>query len=364
MKYIGFAIITALQTAVASESVPSELKNAVTSKPAFFVLRPFESYTGEGVVAVILLCIIAVGIWGRQRNQRLAEGHANSLLRPGGPLEKNFASLSGSLLMKDGPDLFRIYVTGRRHCIGAQLTLRMAKRQDVLAIALNSARTDILDIEIAMNEAAMPMTAFFIGSSAAAKVVMEENDDLARLTKAVIPAKDRLPGWPEAGEVLVHAEHAGVLYDAVGTTGMELVFGPQAFQVCKKYFRYLYASSEYKGGQHSRMVRLSVTLPPLEDADVILERFIGLVMHVVDSLAAHKLTPEQIKRATEARRRVDSTGNSAKEERERRAEERRAAKEAEEKARLARLPPDQREKEKARRERIQRERKMRQLMRK
>ena len=111
------------------------------------------------------------------------------------------------------------------------------------------------------------------------------------------------------------------------------------------------------------VVRLSLHLPPTGNWQ-ILDRFITLLCLVIDDLGSCKLTPEQNKKASDARHKAESSRDEAVTEKEKRLEERRAAKEAEEKERLAKLTPDQREKERAKRDKVLRQRRLKSLVKK
>ena len=318
-------------------------------------------YSVEVAAGGLALLLIATIIRGRSKNTNLAVAYTSELLRPDGVLVRNFSSAQKELL-KEGPDRFKLFASGRRYCQGMELLFRMARRQDLLAVTVFSAIKDILDIEIAMSEGAMPATALLIASPAAAKVLVPENPDLADLTTRLEPTRDRLAHWP-ADSLVVHAEHPGLFYDLASPTVMDLAFGPAAFPELQRYFRYIHATSEYAHGDHRQMVRLSFTLPP-PGSPATLDRFVSLAAAVVDSLGTYKLTPEQAKRAADARQKVEARRAAAAEERERRLEERRAAKDAETKDRLRKMAPGAREKERARREKILRERRLRSMVKK
>lgn len=326
-----------------------------------FRLKSEGPFTMELACIALALVILLNNFRGRQKNESLAVQYTAALLRSDGPAFRNFAECKQEL-HKEGPDLYKLFVSGRRYCQGMAMTLRLTRRQDLLALAISSAARDILEIEVAMNEA-FPQTVLFIGTPAAAKVIVAENPDISKLARRMEPTRDRLAAWPPKG-LLVHAEHAGVFYEVASPAAMELIFGPAAFAEYGKYFRYLHASSDYAHAGHRQMLRLSFALPPTDDLEAM-DRIINFAMLLVDALGSVKLNPDQVKRAADARRKVEEVLRpDAGDEKQRRLEERRAAKEAEERARLAKLPPDQRAKEVARKERIWKDRRMRSAVKK
>lgn len=328
----------------------------------FFVLRPYDSYGGEILVLLFVAIIAIVAFLGRRKNERLAKEISSSVLRPEGTLQRNFAVVLPEL-RKVGPDVFQMYATGRRYCLGAEITLRMRRRQDLSALLLGSAQQDVIDIEIAVADGAMPSTVFLVSSLTVNQNIVDTHTEVVDLAKELSPPKDRLPTWPR-DDLDVRTEHASIFYDVFGSIGSleNSIFHLKDFEDTKDYFRYLLATSDYEvGGQRRQMIRASVVAPSGPGAGDLVDRLIATLCFVVDRLASVRLTPEQSKRASEARAKR-SEASSETDNKAKRAEQRKAAKEAEEKARLARLPPEQRAKEKARRERIQRERKLRQLM--
>jgi len=326
----------------------------------FRLKKTQDAYSLEFACGALAFLIIANYLRGRFRNEKLAVDYTAALLRDESPICRSFA-VAPPELRKVGPDLFTVYVSGRRYCHGMLLTFKLARRQDLVAVALASASKDILDVEVAMNPASLPLTVLFVGSYAAAKVVTEENRDIVDLAKRLEPTRDRLVGWPS--DLVVHAEHASIFYDMMSGHAMDLFFGPAAFDAVGHYFRFLHVTSEYAFGEHRQKVHVSFSLPPAEDI-ATLDRFMNFVTFVIDILGAYKLNPEQTKRATDARAKAETQRPNAVEEMAKRVEERRIAKEAEEKARLARLPPDQRAKEVARKQKILKERKMRSMVKK
>ena len=274
-------------------------------------------------------------------------------------------------VIQDSPSVFKFYASGRRYCQGALFTFRFISRQDVLSLVLSPGQKDTLEIEVNMNESAMPPTVLFIGTPSAAKTIPKEHRDIADLAKKLEPTRDRLATFP-VDSLVVYAEHASVFYDVITPVVVDSFLGP----ALSKYFKYLHASSDYRvegwkaeregvvGASGKRaVVRVGLTLPPVGDVEA-LDAFITFVCLVVDGLGTCKLSAEAVKRAMEVRHKVENSREEVVNEKEKRLEDRRLAKEAEERERLAKLPPQQRAKEKAKRDKVLRERKMRQMVKK
>lgn len=65
---------------------------------------------------------------------------------------------TNTLLIRQSASSFQFYATGRRFCRSLTAHLDLRKRQDLLSylVRLVSPGDDVLDIEVEMNEAAMP----------------------------------------------------------------------------------------------------------------------------------------------------------------------------------------------------------------
>lgn len=337
-------------------------------------------------ISLYILCIV----YGRYANLSLAHRWVDHTLPV---LQHQFASVDPDLspkqakkllLMKNGLDIFHIYSTGRRNCSGMLLTLHLIKRQDLITghlMSLFSSPTDpdIIEAEVLVNPATMPSTCLVIALSSLANTMVSSRKDIQFFTKTIAsPDTKRLGGggWP-GRKLTVMAEHAGVFYDLMAATGaMDTVFGSSCWDIVGRYFRSLHITSDLNLGtttsssssddesttssqHHKQVVRLTMSLPPASVAQDVIDGLLTFMLLLVDALALTKLTAEQEKKAIEARKKA-----AAQQEREqggeggggdalkRRAEERKAEKRRAEQERLSKLPPEQREKEIQRKQKI------------
>lgn len=341
---------------------------AAPRRPPVIQLRPQDSWVVE-ICALAFLAAFLVNLFvGRRRNEQLALAWTTELVAADGVLDRNFSLLgpgdtaAGEVLLKDSMHCYKFWASGRRFCKGMLATFNLVRRQDLLAYAVMALRgqKDVLELEVRMNEGAMPPLALVIAQPAIARELQQDSADVKALCKRLEPTRDRIAQWPERLTVL--AEHSSVFYDLMTPQLLDLAFSKDAFQALRPYFRYLHVTSDAPDGPHPQVVRLSFALPPRGDA-ATLDRFLVLVLLLVDLLGSYKLSPEQEKRAREARQRREAAeakqgGGGQADERARRAEERRLAKLEAEKERLRRLPPDQRAKELERKQKIQMRRQM------
>jgi hypothetical protein len=333
-----------------------------------FKLREQDSYALELFFAAFLLAYAAVAVRGRRANQRLALAHAEALLRAGGALDRNFAAAAAggdaaagagdATLIKEGPDTFKVYASGRRGCQGVLVALRLAPRHDLLAGLTGASAPDAVEIEIALAEGAMAPLVLFVAAPAALRATGQPADVRA-LARRLEAGRD-LAGWP--GALAVFAEHAPTFQELMAPQLMDAAFGAAAWSEFGPHFRFLHASSDYGAACHG-VVRVGAALPPPgAAADAVVERLISLACLMVDALCMYK-PPEQAKRAAEARRRAGAAEDAPTpaEEAAKRAEALRERKEAEEKERLKKLAPEAAAKERARLDRIERARRAKKM---
>ncbi|KAL4424643.1 hypothetical protein ABPG77_002261 [Micractinium sp. CCAP 211/92] len=350
-------------TAAASAPV-----QAATRRAPVIQLRPQDSWVVE-LCALAFLATFLVNLFvGRRRNEQLALAWTTQLVAPDGVLDRNFSLLgpgdtaAGEVLLKDSMHCYKFWASGRRFCQGMLATFNLVRRQDLLAWGVMALRgqKDVLDLEVRMNEGAMPPLVLVVAQPTIARELQQGSDDVKSLCKRLEPTRDRIAQWPERLTVL--AEHSSIFYDLMTPQLLDLAFSKEAFESLRPYFRYLHITSDAPDGPHAPVVRLSFVLPPQGD-HATLNKFLALALLLADLLGSYKLSPEQEKRAREARQRREAAdakqgGGGQADERARRAEERRQAKLEAERERLRRLPPEQRAKELERKQKIQMRRHM------
>ncbi|EFN56107.1 hypothetical protein CHLNCDRAFT_51730 [Chlorella variabilis] len=370
-------------------SVPAGAGSA--PRPPFVQLKEQDSWVLEGCAVAFLLAFLVNLAVGRGRNERLAVAWTTELVAPDGVLDRNFSLLgpgdteAGEVLLKDSMHVYKFWASGRRFCQGLLATLQLVRRQDLLAYSLQLVRgqKDVMELELRMSEGCMPPLVLAIAPPPVARTMQQDSADVKRLCKRVDPTRDRIAQWPERLTVL--AEHSSIFYDLMTPQLLELAFGRDAFLAVKPYFRFLHITSELPedAGPHKQarpqagwlgpgggkdggkrlgggkgVVRLSFSLPPEGDT-ATLNKFLVTVLLLADLLGSYRLSPEQQKRAAEARQKKEAEERAAvADDRQRRADERRQQKAAEEADRLKRMNPAQREKELERKQKLQAKRRM------
>ncbi|KAI3426128.1 hypothetical protein D9Q98_008507 [Chlorella vulgaris] len=347
------------------------------SKPVarmpFIQLKPQDSWTLEICTVAFLLAFLANIFIGRRRNEALAVAWTTELVAPGGVLDRNFALLgpddgtAGEVLLKDSMHCYKLWASGRRHCQGMLATFNLMRRQDLLAYSVQAVRgaRDNLELEVQMSSGSMPQLVLAIAPPATARVMELDSADIKGLCKRLEPTRDRIAQWPE--RLVVLAEHSSIFYDLMTGQLLGLAFGKDAFQSLRPFFRFLHITSDLaeEDGTHQQVIRLSFSLPPKGDTAIV-DRFLSLALLLADLLACYRLSPEQQKRASEARQRLAAgqQEGGVLEGLAKRAEERRLQKLKQEAERLKRLAPDQRARELERKQKLQAKRRMAKMSRK
>jgi hypothetical protein len=264
-------------------------------RPPFIVLRHQDSWVLEGAAIAFLLAFLVNMLIGRRRNERLALAWTAELVAPDGVLDRNFALLgpgdtaAGEVLLKDSMHSFKLWASGRRFCQGMLATLQLVRRQDLLAYTVMALRgqKDVLELEVRMNEGALPPLVLALGQTAILRNMALDSDDIKTFCKRVEVTRDRIPNWPD--KLAVWAEHSSIFYDVMGPQLLDLVFSKEAFQPLRPYFRYLHITSEAPEG-HKQVIRQSFVLPPAGERTV-LPRLLTLACLLIDLMGSYRLSP-------------------------------------------------------------------------
>lgn len=302
------------------------------------------------IIFGIFLVAYCVNVWlGRRTNSKIALAWAQSFCGDGCVLDRNFAQIGvgdqqgSAILERVSNSDFKLYATGRRFCTHLSATLSLRRRQDLLSLAWYSVqpRPDVLDIEISMSERAMPPMVLFIGQARFAREWgSKEDSDLAVYSHTIDVSSDRLPRWP-SDRLVVMAEHSSLLYDTMTDSMMDQVFANPAFDDIRKYFRYLFFTTEDQASKIPRVLRFSFALPPADKMDRI-ESLMTAACAFIDIIGCYssQFTPDQRKRA--ASKRAEATTSMKSDAGLETAL--RTKKESEEQERLRKMTPQQRDK--------------------
>eukprot|EP00887_Chlorella_sp_A99_P004191 scaffold23.g4191.t1 len=336
-----------------------------TAKP--FLLFRHQSYVPELCFAGCALIFVIGMFLGQSKNEGFVIAWTTQMVAPGGLLDRNFALLGpgdskgNEVLLLESPSCYKLWTSGRRFCQGMLCTFYLQQRQDLAQLLLGklNGQRDILDLEArggaVMSEGCCPPIVLAIATPGLAKQLHTELPDLKAFARKLEVTKDRLAQWP-FGKLSVLAEQSSTFYDLMTPQLMELVFGRMAWELVESKF---------------------------------LDRFLTLALLLIDMVGTYKLSPgeagaarrERERRGTAAtpaapvavprrvpptrERRAAAAGarglfrGAAEEDRKKQQEQRRKEKKEQEEAsrdRLRRLPPEARQKELERRQRLQQKR--------
>ncbi|KAL0023249.1 hypothetical protein WJX79_010583 [Trebouxia sp. C0005] len=319
---------------------------------------------------VVLLTLTQANIWnGRTRNSEVAVAFAETFCTEGSLLDRNFSQVGPrvngtmDLILRESMNKFNIYATGRRFCKSFQATLDLQHRQDLLYMAcyLVSPRQDRIDIDIPMNENNMQLLVLVIATPRLAKELSKTLPDVQSFAHPISVESKRLPQFP-SDRLSVWAESSSVFYELMTDKVMDLLFGRAAFHEASKYFRYLHFSSENPEGFSKHSLKLSFNLPQKEQMQDF-AKVLTAVLHLIDVVGSHQLSPEGREKAMKRREKVAANEHkSSATERAEAQQLKRQEKQQEQMEKVKRMTSEQRAKYEARQERVQTKRAMKQRM--
>ncbi|KAJ9518437.1 hypothetical protein QJQ45_018465 [Haematococcus lacustris] len=340
------------------EQLQQEQKQAKAAQQPFGLI--------EAGAAVLMVLFFINVLWGRRVNQSLADSWASTFAQPGGLFDKNFSLLgtgdSGSVLMKEAGNCYKFYASGRRHVQGLLATLQLKARQDLLSRFWNLVNPgeDLVTFEAFMTEAAMPPMVLAVGTPRAIRALKNDQVDVATYTKRITPPKDLFPSWP-LDRLHIMAEHSTLFTELFGEPKLQQALSPEGPHAkVLKYLRCIHITSEASTGSHKRVLTLTLALPPAH-AMADLTPLVALLPLLIDLVGTYKLSPDLKRKAEVARSKVAEEMKDQEELKRKRLEAlalRKAEKLQAERAKLARLPPEERQRAEEKMERKMKEKMM------
>ncbi|KAF5829670.1 hypothetical protein DUNSADRAFT_15669 [Dunaliella salina] len=304
-----------------------------------------------GAVAVIAF-FIANAFRGAGLNKQYAQAWVEAFASPGSLLEKNFSLLGPGdsdkkeePLMKEAFHCYKFYASGRRHVQGMLATLNLKPRQDLLSMAWNlvSPTEDHVTFEVLMAPASMPPIVLAVGTPKAARALQQDCTDVANYTKKINATRDSFPHWDNE-KLHILAEHSSIFTELFSEHKVQQAFnfaGPNAQAL--KYFRWLHFTSECTDSSHKQVLKLTFALPAPGSMNDIAP-LVALVPLFIDLVGTFKLNPDLKKKAEAHRQKKNDEEEEARRKRQEALSARKMDKAAEEKAKVARMPPLERQK--------------------
>ena len=194
-----------------------------------------------------------------------------------------------------------------------------------------------------MNEESMPPIVLAIAAPKTARALQRDSKDIIDYTHRISVSPKDFPSWP-LDKFWVLGEHSSIFQDIFSNSRIQQIFslnGPHAASM--KLFRSMHFTSDNSESTHKQLVRFTFKLPSVDQIPLLLPQILDLVPLFIDTVGTYKLTPELKKRATDARSK-QADDDEVKKKRLEALQQKKLDKLLEEKAKLARMNPEARQK--------------------
>eukprot|EP00873_Tetraselmis_striata_P023663 jgi/Tetstr1/443927/TSEL_031879.t1 len=344
-------------------SVP--LSAAAGREPLSFVRR----FYAEMAASVFLMLYAINFIIGKAKNEEIALAWANAFCAPNTLLERNFSLLGpgdsdeNEIMMQESYSLYKFYASGRRYCQGMLASLDLCRRQDLLSLMVYTVfpKDDTLEVEVYMNDAAMPPLVLALGHTREARSLFRSRKDVAEYTK-LVNIRDRMPKF-DADRFACYSESKEVAADLV-LSALDDVVSEDAWEEAGQYLQSVVLSSENSESSHKKLIRMVFKVPPRKKM-AALGKALAAMPSVIDAVGAYKMSAETKRRAEDRRRKAAEEAFNTKQKREERQElalKKKAEKLEAEKERLKKMTPEARAKAEEKQEKLLQRRNLRSRM--
>ena len=192
------------------------------------------------------------------------------------------------VLSRTSPSTFELYCTGRKNCYGANVSLTLHERQDMLALIMSlfTKVGDEVSVDIPMTDAMAPIL-LCICRESKEKKWKEEFPELGVMAK-VRKVDGMAPSLCFMSDSAELSSLVDVAVSAVLEKHSDLI-------------KLIYVTDVYDKGEYDQVARFVFRMPRakhMDDMGVLLR----LVMHMVDLFAAFKLSSQQLSKARAKRK--------------------------------------------------------------
>ncbi|KFK26627.1 hypothetical protein AALP_AA8G273300 [Arabis alpina] len=248
------------------------------------------------IACVSFLIALAINHFlGKRHNESLALAWAAKFASKDTIFQKNFSFLGvgdgedSPLLLKEAPNVFKFYASGRRYCHGLLATMELKSRHDLISRLFNLVLPckDDITFEVYMNEETMDHVVFAMARKKAAKTMHKEFKDLHRFAGIVSPPAGRK--WVSE-ELAVISESKEVAGDLITDTLLDQVFGDKAMDKYGKNFISMHISDQHPG-KHRKMLLFKFSLPDAKHMDDIV-RLVTLIPYYIDLVGRYRLSSQ------------------------------------------------------------------------
>ena len=351
---------------------PDPAPTPTPAQPATVAATPVAPAPPRGIThfevvgAVLVAAFVVQYVRGRAANAKLARSIGTTLAAS--LKSTQFAAVGqpprapgqpAPLLLRESTHEYALWATGRRNVpIGALFTLKLVPRQDALALAygLFDGEPDVIEVAVPLPEGGAPI-AIAAGRPRALDALIDNDSCIYGLRLKPRPPP-RGAAWPAV--LHVAADNDAALRDLV-------LAGPIA-RVLARTGPILRTLRVIPDGalKSPRSLSATVDVPASGDPAALAPALavIGALLATVDAVCAYKLPADVAAAAVTAReaaaKRAEGGGGDSGDDP---ADARRAAKRDAERERVRRMAPAEREKYMARKDKIEKKRSMRRVMR-
>nr|XP_043619239.1 uncharacterized protein At5g49945-like [Erigeron canadensis] len=260
------------------------------------------------IICITFFILFVINFFvGKKQNETLALSWASKFATRNTIFDKNFSLLGvgddenddSPLLLKEGQNVFKFYVSGRRFCQGLVATMDLKNRHDLITRIWNVVFpcSDEIRFEVYMNDDAMDHVVFALGKKKVVKGMQKEERDLQRFG-SLISSGPSGRKWV-ADELMVVSESKEVAADLINESVIDQVFGEKAYEKFGKWLISMHFSDQQQSS-HRKMLVFKFALPDANHmADMT--RLVALVPYYIDLIGRYKLS-SQARSKTEAAR--------------------------------------------------------------
>lgn len=201
---------------------------------------------------------------------------------------------------------------------------------------------DLIKIDVFMTEESMPPIVLAIATPKLGRALQSNEKDIIDYTHRISVSPKEFHSWP-LDKLWVLGEHSSIFQEIFSDAKIQQAFsftGPCAASM--KLFRSVHFTSDSEG-THKQIARFVFKVPCVDQIPLLLPQLLDLVPLFIDTLGTYKLTPELKKQATDARAKHAGEEDVRKKRLEA-LQQKKQDKLHEEKAKLARMTPEARQK--------------------
>lgn len=230
-----------------------------------------------------VLVIYAINyLIGRNKNQKIVTAWGNAVQDILTSNFSRFGDHSSFAITKESQHAYSVPCTGRVNCQGAQITLELNKRQDLVSLLMgfvSSPKHDLLTFDVAMEETAAAFVFAIINKKD--KQALKDNMDIGKL--AILIKFDPLPNY------LIYTDSPEVLGSILTADVVN------SLKLYESFVRFIYFSDQSTvTPKYKKVLRCVYRLPTTKEEMPQLGALMRMSLHHIDTIAHIKLSAATI----------------------------------------------------------------------